>query len=157
MPSGDVAQPVAHQAQRDGDVGVAVGPLEAHAAAEAVGQRRLLARGLGRVDVVGALGVGLRRQVEPVGGGPEQDVGRPAGDAALQRRAQRAVGASGVVEDEVVEEDAGSTGPRRAARRTPRGSAEVSPRATCTRRRPRSAKAAAQARTLADLPVPGGP
>ena len=88
-----------------------------------------------------------RHQVAAVGGGVEQDVVRPALDAAFEHRLQRLVGGVAAVEGEVVAEQ--QAAPRRAAQpasagaagwRCPRGAPRPAPaRRRASRRRSRRA------------------
>ena len=81
--------------------------VEAEPQAEAVRQRDLLLDRLVRVDRGRALVLHhvARQEMAAVGGGVEDDVLRPALDAALQRRLQRLVGGVVAVEGEVVAEE----------------------------------------------------
>ena len=81
--------------------------VEAEPEAEAVRQRHLLLHRLRRVDGGRALVLDhvARHEMPAVRGGVEDDVVRPALDAALQRRLQRLVGGVAGVEGEVVAEE----------------------------------------------------
>ena len=116
--------------------------VEAEPQAEAVGQRHLLLDRLVRVDRGRALVLHhvARHQVAAVGGGVEDDVLRPALDAALQRRLQRLVGGVVAVEGEVVAEEDEAVRARRggapsapAASRCPRGGSRRASGAPCRR------------------------
>ena len=134
--------------------------VEPHAPPEPVGERHLLAaRPRPRRSSSARSECVMCRHVEAVGASPRRSTLRGrADDPALERGAQRPVGARRRRRTRGRRGTAGTTGPSPADGLEHRvACARRSPCATWISRRPRSANAAAQARTVADLPVPGGP
>ena len=106
------------------EVVVLAAVVEAEPQAEAVGQRHLLLDRLAGIDGGRALVLHhvARQQVAAVRGGVEEHVGRPALDAAFERRLQRLVGRVAGVERQVVaEDDERGRAPRAGAPSAPAG------------------------------------
>ena len=144
---GHVAETIAYEALADREIGLAILALEANTSSKAGGQRGLFAHGLGCIDIVGALGVRGVHQIEAIRGGPDDDVAGALRDAPIERGPQGAVETISIVHDEIVEKE------DRLRALTAQGQQGIFERVKLVA----LDLDQAQARTAADLPVPGSP